>query len=358
MGSRTVTLAGRHIYKTVELEGVNMIYTRIFSSSIIQFVFVLVLQFVCCAVLRADENRITNPVEQKKDSGRPSKLPSMLGTPTLVSERGYKWLEGARWDAGYDRLLFTDVYGDTLYELTQDGKVVTVLTPTRQANNIEFDPQGRLVMCEVTGRVSRLTLADGIVTDAVSDYAGQSVKFPNDLAILTDGTVFFSDSKVLRIYRISPDGRLQGAVPEGTGDAWANGLAISPDQKVLYATYSEEDILRAFDIVAPNHLIGPRIIAHTGRLPDGLCVDHKGNIYVGTAAGVEVYTPKGKPLGVLPLPGVSVKDRVTKCVFGGTDGRTLYVLFPNKLFRVPAKISGWRTTIASPHTLSSLPEQK
>ena len=291
-------------------------------------------------------------------AGEPPQSPAMLGAPVLVSESSYRWLEGARWDVAHERLLFTDVYGDTLYELTRDGAVAVVRTPTRQANNLGFDPQGRLVACEITGRVSRTTLADGAVTDAVSDYAGHSVKFPNDLAILADGTVFFTDSKVARIFRIAPDGRLQGAVPEGTGDAGANGLAVSPDQKVLYASYSEEGLLRAFDIAASDRLTGPRIVAQTGKLPDGLCVDQKGNIYVGTAAGVEVYTPKGQLLGVLAFPGVSLKDRVTKCVFGGADGRTLFVLLPSKLFRVPAQIAGWHSPLASPQPRSLLPEQR
>jgi gluconolactonase len=196
-------------------------------------------------------------------------------------------------------------------------------------------------MCEITGRVSRLTLTNSLVVDAVADYSEHTLKFPNDLVILADGTIFFSDSKVPRIFRIDPAGHLHVAVPKGAGDAGANGLALSPDQKTLYATYTQEGMLRAFDISTPDRATGPQVVARTENLPDGLCVDSTGNLYVGTAAGVQVLSPTGKSLGVRTLPTLDAKDRVTKCVFGGADGHTLFVLVPGKLFRVPAKIAGW-----------------
>lgn len=265
--------------------------------------------------------------------------PPMLGTPVLVSENNYAWLEGARWHPAGERLLFSDPHGDTLYALTRDGAVAVVRTPTRKANNLELDPQGRLVACEITGRVSRLSLVDGSVTDAVTDYAGHTLQFPNDLAILADGTIFFTDSKVRRIFRIDPAGRLDAALPGGAGDAGTNGLALSPDHTVLYATHTQSSELRAFTIV-DSGLRGPRLVGLTEKTPDGLCVDRDGNVYVGTAAGVQVFSATGKSLGVLALPGLGPRDRVTKCVFGGTDGRTLFVLVPSKLFRVPAEIAG------------------
>lgn len=266
--------------------------------------------------------------------------PPLLGSPVLVSENNYAWLEGARWHRESGRLLFSDPHGDTLYALNRDGGVTVVRTPTRKANNLELDPQGRLVACEITGRVSRFSLGDGSVIDAVTDYAGHTLQFPNDLAILADGTIFFTDSKVRRIFRIDSAGRLHGALPGSAGDAGTNGLALSPDRTILYATHTQSAELRAFSIV-DSGLRGPRLVALTEKTPDGLCVDRDGNIYVGTAAGVQVFSARGQSLGVLPLPGLGPRERVTKCVFGGTDGRTLFVLVPGKLFRVPAEIAGW-----------------
>lgn len=267
--------------------------------------------------------------------------PPMLGAPAVVSENNYTWLEGARWHRETGRLLFSDPHGDTLYELRRDGAVAVVRTPTRKANNLELDLEGRLVACEITGRVSRYSLVDGSVVDAVSDYGGHTLQFPNDLAIVADGTIFFSDSKVRRIFRIDPAGRLHGALPEGSGDAGMNGLALSPDQTILYATHTQAAELRAFPVTDSTRLEAPRLLAKTGKAPDGLCVDREGNIYVGTAEGVQVFSASGRALGVLTLPGLGAKDRVTKCVFGGADGRTLFVLVPSKLFRVPAAIAGW-----------------
>lgn len=268
--------------------------------------------------------------------------PASLSAPELISEIRYNWLEGARWDAPRHRLLFTDVHGDQLLELRADGSIHLLRTPTRKSNNLEFDPQGRLVACEITGRVSRFSLVDSTVIDAVSDYAGHELKFPNDLAILRDGTIFFSDSKVPRIFRIDPAGVLTPAVPPGAGDAGANGLALSPDQKILYAAFTQDQALRAFDINNRGQLGPVRLVAATEKTPDGLCVDADGNIYVGTVAGVQMFAPDGRALGVLALPGLAARDRVTKCVFGGDDARTLFVLVPSRLFRVRSTIPGWR----------------
>ena len=274
-------------------------------------------------------------------AAEPSLAPPMLATPELVSEMNCQWLEGARWDAARARLLFTDVYGETLYALTTNNGVSVVRTPTGKANHLEFDPQGRLVSCEITGRVSRLTLTNGAITDAVTDYAGHMLAFPNDLVILANGTIYFSDTKAAKIFRIDPAGKLHAALPKDSAYAGANGLALSPDQKTLYATYTHAGLIRAFDITVTDHVTGPHVVAQTEKLPDGLCVDSSGNLYVGTATGVQVFSKAGQGLGVLTLPGLRPKDRVTKCVFGGTDGRTLFVLVPGKLFRVPAKIAGW-----------------
>lgn len=265
--------------------------------------------------------------------------PPMLGPPVLVSENNYTWLEGARWHRETGRLLFSDPHGDTLYELRSDGAVAVVLTPTRKANNLDLDLQGRLVACEITGRVSRYSLVDGSVVDAVSDYGGHTLQFPNGLAILADGTIFFTDSKLRRIFRIDPAGRLHGALPEGSGDAGMNGLALSPDQTILYATHTQAAELRAFAVIDSKRLEVPRLLAKTGKAPDGLCVDREGNIYVGTAEGVQVFSSSGKARGVLMLPGLGAKDRVTKCVFGGTDGRRG---FSPGLIRI-AQFDTWRT---------------
>src|SRR5262249_14601463 len=99
-----------------------------------------------------------------------------------------------------------------------------------------------------------------------------------------------------------------------------NGVALSPDEKLLYVTNGAT--LAAFDVRPDGSLINQREFATlTAGGGDGSTVDARGRIYVTTAAGVEVISPDGRHLGVIPTPRA-----VISCAFGGRDKSTLFVL--------------------------------
>ena len=52
------------------------------------------------------------------------------------------------------------------------------------------------------------------------------------------------------------------------------------------------------------------------------------------SAGIKVYSPQGKPIGVIEVPYAS------NCVFGGPDFKTLYVTAADKLLGVKTKVRG------------------
>jgi sugar lactone lactonase YvrE len=93
-------------------------------------------------------------------------------------------------------------------------------------------------------------------------------------------------------------------------------------------------VVRAFDVEGsrPTRL---RATYATDPMPDGMCVDVAGNLYVGTQKGVQIWnTRTGAPWGLIPLPGLTGSDRATECAFADPDARTLYIPALSKLYRV------------------------
>jgi gluconolactonase len=162
---------------------------------------------------------------------------------------GLQFAEGPVWDGR--RLLVSDVQGDTLYELADDGELRPVRTPTRWASGHSWDPSGALLAAEhASGEVTRRS-ADGTIETLASHYDGHRLNSPNGVVARSDGMVYFTDppfglqppyGPVERtaeldfagVYRVDP---ATGAVTLLTDDLrYPNGIAFSPDESRLYIT--------------------------------------------------------------------------------------------------------------------------
>jgi len=121
-----------------------------------------------------------------------------------------------------------------------------------------------------------------------------------------------------------------------------NGLAFSPDEKILYINDSRRRLIRAFDLNANGSLArqSDRVFADLGGpepgVPDGMKVDTEGNVYCGGAGGIWIMDPKGKKLGRI----VHGAPATTNIAFGGDDWKTLYFTSRNHLGAVNVKIPG------------------
>ena len=79
-----------------------------------------------------------------------------------------------------------------------------------------------------------------------------------------------------------------------------------------------------------------RTLASALNIPDGMCTDRRGNVYVATwASTVEVFTADGTPWGSIPIP-----RQATNCAFGGSDSRSLYVTAQDGLYLVDMALPG------------------
>lgn len=259
---------------------------------------------------------------------------------------GFQFTEGPVWHPeGY--LLFSDIPADTIYRLDADHKVTVWRRPSGHSNGLTFDRQGRLVACEHGNRRVSLTLANGEVIPLATHYKGKRLNSPNDVVVRSDGTIYFTDPPYgieesqrelpfNGVFCLTSDGTLHLLVDDFLRP---NGLAFSPDEKILYVDDSHRRHIRAFDVQEDGYLANGRLWADmaspdTGS-PDGMKVDIEGNVYCTGPGGIWVFTPKAQCLGVIRGP-----EQPANLAFGGPDRRTLYITARTSLYILRTRIPG------------------
>jgi gluconolactonase len=127
---------------------------------------------------------------------------------------------------------------------------------------------------------------------------------------------------------------------------FANGITLSPDEKVLYVTSGGARTMR-YDVLADGGIANGRLFVEHGS--DGMKVDTLGNLYTtsgGTPGIVQITSPAGVPLGRLHLPQPTGEPRARVCAtnvaFGDPDDRGLYVTACTHVFRTRIKVPGVR----------------
>ena len=260
--------------------------------------------------------------------------------------------EGPVWwhEGGF--LLFSSIGDNQVIKYTPGKGTSVYREKTNGANGHARDMQGRLVACEgVMRRVTREE-ADGTFTVICNTYQGKRINKPNDVVVKSDNAIYFTDPWNIPdlpqpwdldyngVYRVSPD---LGTVNLLTRDLYLpNGLAFSPDEKILYIGDSRRRQIIAFDVM-PNGLLANQ----TQRLfvdlkgedpggPDGFKVDMAGNLYTGGPGGIYIVDPSGKKLGRI----IHGQPQTTNIAFGGDDWKTLYFTTHSTLGSVKLKTAG------------------
>jgi gluconolactonase len=213
---------------------------------------------------------------------------------------------------------------DTVLKIDENGKSSVFVTNAKGIGSLSMDRQGRLYGAHRTERpgstkpdkesiVNAITILAPerkTVTSNWADGTPLTVR-PNDL--LADGTggAYFT---VGCLYYAGPKG-----VTVMADNIRTNGIAFSPDDKILYLTNG--DTLVAFDVEGPGMLANRRDFAKLlpGSMGDGTAVDTEGRLYVSSNLGVQVIDKTGKYLGVIPTP----RD-VISVAFAGPDKKTLF----------------------------------
>lgn len=272
---------------------------------------------------------------------------------TTVST-GHGWSEGPLWWNG--KLYICDLAMSRISTITPgDTKATLFRDNADKPAGSAVDPQGRLIISHFSGgkaaegkgtpaklsggKVTR-TEVDGTIATILDNIDGKPLGPCNDLAIRADGTIYTTDfggaKENRNIIKIAPDGK--ATVLPSTFEQ-ANGLALSPDESILYVAEYKGNAIKAFDVQADGSLSNERVFVDLkdergkGRC-DGLKVDEKGNIYTTGPGGVWVVSAKGEKLARLNV------SNAANVAFGGDDHKTLFICAGSKVYSVKTKIAG------------------
>jgi gluconolactonase len=255
---------------------------------------------------------------------------------------GYAYAEGPAWSpSGF--LIFGDIPNNKLLQFTPGQPANVFRENSNGATGNRFDAQGRLYSCESHSRRVTRTDKKGKVEILAERWQGKRLNAPNDLVIRKDGDIYFTDPAFgnqqdtreldfFGVYHISRKGDLEVvAKPKGR----PNGIALSPDGRTLYVSNSDEKNVRAYDLNKNGEASNERtLISGMEGVPDGICVDEKGDLYVA-ANHVLVYSPEGKPIGM-----IQTEETPSNCSFGDPDFESLYITARTSVYRVRLDVKG------------------
>lgn len=296
---------------------------------------------------------------------------------------GYGFLEGVVWvpDGGPGYVLMSDMPANVIFKITPDGEQHLWLDrsgyrgydiwrvgfmqtngkdrsdpafeefPMIGSNGLTLDPQGRLVYCTWAGRSIDRIEHDGRRVTLCDRYEGKQFNGTNDVIVKKNGTIYFTDGfNGLRKREDDPrkgvdfrgifmlkDGKVSRAI---TDIATPNGLALSPDEKILYANGGRGKYVRAYDVQSDDTVTNSRVLIDMSAdkrpgITDGMKVDVKGNIYESGPGGIWIISPQGRHLGTILTP-----ELVANLAFGDPDRRTLYVVARTSLYKIRVSTPG------------------
>jgi gluconolactonase len=261
-----------------------------------------------------------------------------------------KFTEGPVWSKeGF--LLFSDIPANTIYKW-QNGKLSEYLKPSGNSNGLAYDKAGDLIACEHGTRSLQKIDAHKKSTVVAASYQGKKLSSPNDLAIKSDGSIYFTDppfglpkqdSDSAKELKINGVYRLKDGIVTLLDSSFVrpNGIAFSPDEKYLYVSQSEVQLLwKKFELTKDGLLVNGSVFYDASKLQgkgyaDGLKVDVKGNLYCTAPGGIAVFSKEGKFLGTIHFPEIT-----TNCAFGEADKKTLFVTAGTGLYKIRLNIPG------------------
>ena len=281
------------------------------------------------------------------------------GTRPEVVVRGLKSSDDPIWLPNIG-LVFSESQANRVVRLDEHDQVTTFVGDLHGPLGMTVDRQGRLISLQSQAGFAgpRVIWPSGKETVLADSFEGRPFGRPNDVVSDSKGGVYFSDLPL----RPVPPGAMAPAVyyvPPGGSPirvandiARPNGVQLSRDEKTLYVNDTGGIQAFAFDVLADGRLANRRVfVTYVGRdrsIPateppvsnaDGLVIDNDGRVYALTEAGIEVVSPEGHHLGV--IPAWCITRRCQNLAFGGADKRTLYVAGGGTLLRIPMLARGF-----------------
>ena len=270
--------------------------------------------------------------------------------PAKKAHTGFKFTEGPAADAN-GNVYFSDIPNERIHKIDAAGQLSVFREKSNFANGLMVNAKGEVVACEMNGAIVALS-PDGKDRRVITDqYEGKRYNAPNDLVIDRASGVYFTDPMFRApmplpqgktcVYYVDAGGKVTRLIDDLPNP---NGVLLSPDEKTLYVLPSGQKQMMAYPVESPGKVGKGRVFCELEQAKaggngggDGGTVDSKGNVYITSATGLQVFDPSGKKLGTIKFP-----EQPANATFGGKDLKTLYVTARTSVYTVPMAVAGHR----------------
>ena len=264
-------------------------------------------------------------------------------------------------------LLYWDFMVRRIGKVDPNGKPGTFLTNVDGSSAIGFDSKGRLITTiKPQGKEAKVGVIwpKGSETTLADTFDGKPFEGPNDLVVDKKDGVYFTLSGKGTVLYARPGAKVISVFADPKERI--NGVTLSKDEKTLYvATQSREaktklsladlpkeggEYLLALDVQPDGTLSNKRNFAKFKTVTDrpngtpdvrfggdGLAIDSQDRVYAATAAGIQVFSPKGEHLGTIP-----VSRNPNNLAFAGPDRKTLFIVARGAVYKVPMLAEGYK----------------
>ena len=284
-------------------------------------------------------------------------------TPVEVIATGIRWAEGPVWVPAQNALLFADPPANIVRRWSRTSGTAVFLSPSGApgtdpklirepgANGLALDRTGGLLIANSGGRsIDLVDLRTRARTVLVDRYEGRRFNSPNDMHVARNGAIYFTDppygltegdtsplkeQRVNGVYRWiagRPPVLIDGALTR------PNGIALSPDERRLFVSVSDEAAPRimVYDLdrhglpVRSRVWLDARPLQTPGAkgLPDGMKIARDGTMFCSVPGGLMILTPDASPLGVIEAEGA-----IANCALDEA-GRTLFMTASDRVLRM------------------------
>ncbi|MET2984062.1 SMP-30/gluconolactonase/LRE family protein [Aureibaculum conchae] len=270
-----------------------------------------------------------------------------------VLSTGHEWSEGPIWIKEEQKLVYTDVRNQKIFQWTENDSV-TLYLDMKDGDRLGpsallVDKDDKLVILQyghgqAVKMNSPLDKPTNDFSVFVDNYNGVRFNNTNDAAFHSNGNMIMSDPPPVKedglkaaVYSISPKGEVKIVTDTLSSP---NGIAFSPDERTVYIANADwkHAIWIAADVDEDGDISNGRLFFDaTGNAPkekghpDGLKVNKNGIIFATGPGGVYILNPEGKHLGTI------LNDEFnTNCVLDDKE-ETLYITSGPKLMRVKLK---------------------
>jgi gluconolactonase len=246
-------------------------------------------------------------------------------------------------------LYFSDVAANKIYKMNEKEEISVFLEPSGHANGLMFLNKSSFIVCQMDGQLISINAETKEITVLTDKYEGTRYNAPNDLVVDKTGGVYFTDpffrapqplpQGIEAVYYRSIDGKVTRPLDNLKTP---NGIILSPDEKTLYVIPSMQKDMWAYPVDSHGKLGEGRIFCELTQMEgkdnsggDGVTIDSKGNLYIASVLGIQVFNVEGKLLGIIEFP-----EQPANVTFGGPKMKTLYVTARTSLYSAKMEIKG------------------